>query len=410
MHHVFDGISDQAEQAYSESQNLQREMTVSDDVTSMLRVIAPVFLLSATLSATPADDSVPTAPTAVWWNKDYLREIGSIPDCTTALRSWRPKGYAPGDYYTVEMTMPDNSIRECRTVSEWLDARTKGGYAHTTVAMVMESHFSERLAAYAVIPHLLPSTRSGFKAEDWSHDARFLINSDDKCYRGKRFKFTEVTWELEPNLCSYENEDEYEAARILARGDYDGDGSEDLLVSIGGGYKQGTLRHYENCLFTRRPSLRVVDISARLLDDVADAAAMTKHRRDLANSFGLPEGVPIKLNGQIGKGEKAAPIEAEFVFVDGFVMGNYQYRSIGKPIPVEGTLGAGSQACFAEYALDEQPNGRFRLKWKVEGDQLVLEGWWTEAIECQDVRLAGPLRKSKPSPSPTANQARSPRG
>ena len=407
---MFDGISDQVEQAYSESQNLQREMTVSDDVTSMLRVIAPVFLLSATLSATPADDSVPTAPTAVWWNKDYMKEIGSIPDCTTALRSWRPKGYAPGDYYTVEMTMPDNSIRECRTVSEWLDARTKGGYAHTTVAMVMESHFSERLAAYSVIPHLLPATRSRFKPEEWSHDARHLISSDDKCLHGKRLTYSEVKWELEPNRCSYENEDEFEISRVLARGDYDGDGSEDLLVFNAGGYKHGSLRFFNTRLFTRRPSGRMVETSARLLDAVNDPATIAKHRRDLANSFGLPEKVPIKLEGQLGDDDHAARIEAELVFVDGFVSGTYQYSRIGKPIPVEGTLGTLNRIEFAEFALDEQPNARFRLTWKVEGDQLVLEGWWTEAIQCQDVRLAGPLGNSKPSPSPTANQARSPRG
>jgi hypothetical protein len=219
-----------------------------------------------------------------------------------------------------------------------------------------------------------------------------------------------VKWELEPNRCSYENEDEFEISRVLARGDYDGDGSEDLLVFNAGGYKHGSLRFFNERLFTRRPSGRMVETSARLLDAVNDPATIAKHRRDLANSFGLPEKVPIKLEGQLGDDDHAARIEAELVFVDGFVSGTYQYSRIGKPIPVEGTLGTLSRIEFAEFALDEQPNARFRLTWKVEGDQLVLEGWWTEAIQRQDVRLAGPLGKSKPSPSPTANQARSPRG
>ncbi len=368
---------------------------------------ASFMLLSAVATfltqdgAGTADSVIPVSVIPVSWNKELLTEIHSPADCATALRSWRPDAIQAGEYYTVEMTMPDKTLRECTTVAEWLAARSQGGYAYTTVDMSMESHFIQRELAYSAIPHLLAAKSSGFDPEEWSRDVRMLISADDECVRGKRRTHAEVEWEFGPNEGSYTNPDEYEWVQVLARGDYDGDGSLDLVVAGGDGSLHGTMRGYSQRLFTRRASGRVVDISARLLDDMPDASAVATLRRDLAASYGLPEGVPLKLQGHMKIDERDIAIEAEIVLTDGFVTGTYQYSRIGTPIEIEGTLGTGQVITLAEYALDEQPNAWFGLKWKKDGDDLVLEGHWHEAMESNAVMLRGPLA----TPQVTAAEA-----
>ena len=373
-------------------------------MTTPLASIIPLLPSLLFHTATPVSEG--HGPIALWWDKDYLSEINSVADCLSEPQVWRPRSDARDDFYTVEMTMPDKSILECKTVAEWLDARAKGGFAYTTVAMAMESHFLERQFAYSVIPQLLQAEQSGFKPGEWSRDARDLIEADDHCNRGVRQRFAEVQWEFEPNNCSYQNEEEFEEVRVLARGDYDGDGWQDLVVSGAFGYKHGTLRHYDSRLYTKRPGGRVIDISARLLPGLPSADAMKSFRRDLSLSFGLPENVPVKLRGTLAKGDRAIPIEAELVFQAGFVRGTYHYTKIQKPIPLEGTLGTGESICLAEYAIDDQLNARFDLSWKLEGENLSLEGYWVEHIETSNVKLTGTLPTPKATATSAANQAK----
>ena len=373
-------------------------------------MISALLSIAPSLSWMPLDaqaaSQVPPPNLAVWWDRDYLTEIKSISDCTNALDTWRPAGMTTNDYYTVDMTMPDGSIRECKTVAEWLGARSKGGYAASTLDMAMESHFDERLLAYSVLPHLLPAKVGGFESSAWSRDAKHLVTADDNCVSGSRVKPAEVKWEFEPNRCFYEDESEFECARVLARGDYDGDGSLDLVVSTGGGYQQGSLRHYGTRLFTRRPSGRIVETSARLLDGMPDEDAIKEHRLGLAASFGLPEGIPIKLSGTLGAGDRTLLIDAEITINDGFVTGSYQYRKIGKPISIEGTLGVNQGIYIAEYALDEQPNARFALSWKRDSDRLLLQGHWWEAMETSEVKLEGVLPKQSSASNRTSDHAK----
>jgi hypothetical protein len=293
------------------------------------------------------------------------------------------------------MTMPDGKCSVCTSIAEWRTAQALGGYARSTLDMVMESHFRQRDLAYSTIPVLQPARQSGFVGAAWREIAPSLIGDDDDCARGQRLKRAEIKWEFEPNEVRYSDEQSFASAAVLARGDYDGDGWEDWVVWRSGGYQQGSLRYFDELLFTRRPGGRVVDISPRLLLGMPSTEDLAKHRSEIAASFGLPEGAEIVLKGTLECDDRPLEIEMRLTLLDGFITGSYRYAHTGKPIPVEGTLGAMRRMELAEYALDEQPNAHFGLEWEVRDGALHVKGYWCEAIQTHDVELAGALPVGK---------------
>jgi len=356
---------------------------------------------------TDIDATTPDKSLAVWWDRAYLSEIRSISDCANQWKAWRPISAHSKECLAVEMTMPNESKVGCATVAEWFAAIEKGGYAYSTYDITMESHFIERSIAYSAIPLLLPATRTGFKNDEWSTDVKQIIAVDDRCGDGKRLARRERVWEIEPHSGAYHDEEEWEHVRVLAKGDYDGDGWQDLVIAAGAGYTKGTLRYYTPQLVTRRGSDRIIDTSARLLDGQPSVAEIKRHRAALAESYGLPEGIPFVLRGTMKLLERTVTLEAELSFSDGFVTGWYRYSHIGTRIPLEGTMGSDQSIVLQEYALDElQPNAIFRLKWKRTGDSLSVTGHWTEFIESKDVELTGSLGKTKKPDAPKATPSR----
>lgn len=327
----------------------------------------------------------------VWWNRDALPEIAAPSDCVTGWGTWRPRTGAEGAFITVSMTMPDGSAHICRTIEDWHGARSRGGEAHSTLEMSMESHFIERAAAYAAIAHLVDAPRSGFVAERWPEWSRHLISCDDDCSSRTRVVPDGVRWTLEPNRVAYEDNDRGATARLLARGDLDGDGWEDLLVSIGEYARHGSLRTSAVRLFTCRESGRVIDVTPRLVTDLRAPLEFERHRLDLRDSFGLPEGAPIALRGEMEQGGGRVAIDATVLIADGYVVGSYRVGDDGMPLVVEGTLGPGGALVLSEFALGAQPNARFTLRWSRDGDAITIEGLWHESVEGERVRLTGTL-------------------
>lgn len=365
-------------------------------------------------------DSVPEIP--VWWNRDLLAEITSPDDCVSAWSTWRPRAAAGSSPYTVSMTLPNGTRFECRTVEEWHTARREGGYAHSTLDMSMESHFIERALAFGAIPCLDPAQRSGFDPARWHEQARHLIALDDACAGGVRLarrsaagddhgavkagaaadaargvaspapgNAEATSWTIEPAKVSFEDAAAGAWARVLARGDYDGDGWEDLVVFAGGFSKEGSLRHYRSELHTCRASGRVIDTTVRLLDGMPSRADLARHRLALESSFGLPEDSPIGLTGFMKSGDRTLAISASLVVSDGFVTGTYRYEGGSGPIPLEGALGPGGALTLAEFALGDQPNARFTLSWRRAGSAIAIEGLWRESSEGNRVTMTGAL-------------------
>ena len=343
----------------------------------------------------PRAVSPASTATPIWWNRDALPEINSPADCAPQALSWRLAGSEAGTHEKIVMTMPDDSTRSCATLAEWRAAHDLGGYAMSKIEMSKEIQFLERDLAYSVIPHLEPARHSGFAGMPWDKLAQKLVQEDDGCQKGKRVEENSVKWEFEPNVVWYSNETTFERVKLLARGDYDGDGWEDLIAMSSGGYTQGSGRFYSVRMFSCRESGRVINTSSRLVLGLPSKAQSALHRSRLASSCGLPEDTEILLKGSLQTNERPLDIEMRIRLKDGFVTGSYEYAHIGKPIPVEGTLGTDAQLALAEFALGEQPNGVFSLSWSVDARKLELSGLWHESLEGQRVRLEGSL----PSPA-----------
>ena len=338
----------------------------------------------------------------VWWNRAELPEIQTVADCEGAWVTWRPNSEVPAHAHTVELTMPSGQLVEAKSCAEWRVLTDAGGYAYSTFNVSMEGQFSERAALYSAIPHLKPARRSGFAGKPWASYARSFLTADDACLRGVRVKFDQVEWEVAELQIDYRDESTYQCAKLLARGDFNGDGWEDLILSTGGGAVQGSMRGYSVMMFTRRESDRVIDISAHLSGSPLSEEAMELHRRQIAASFGLPEGQRVKLRGVIGTVNGGIPVTADLLFVDGLVKGSYVYDRIGTPIPIEGSLGDGSLS-LSEFLLGNQPNAQWSLTWALENGVLKLEGYWSENLENNPVTLTGALSlpQTQPARAPT---------
>ena len=152
------------------------------------------------------------------------------------------------------------------------------------------------------INHLQPSSRSGFFGKPWSeYAADFLDEDDDWQEDGKVHHagghILHGKWSVDFE-CDEDNKDCFyqESATVLARGDYDGDGWEDKIVSTDKMSKSGSGRSYCRRLFTRRQSGRVFDTSNRLLLDRAlSPAMMIEMRAQLKQGFGVPQGVLYRI-------------------------------------------------------------------------------------------------------------------
>ena len=353
--------------------------------------------LASTLSDKPATakvDSKVTLP--IWWNSDSLPEITKIDDCAIQWTTWRPKPSKGSDFYSVPMSMPSGTSIEAKTCAEWAECVDAGGCAYSTYALSMESWFLERSLAFLTIPHLQPSSHSGFFGKPWSeYAADFLDEDDDWQEDGKVHHagghILHGKWSVDFK-CDEDNEDcfDQESATVLARGDYDGDGWEDMIVSTAKMSVSGSGRYYYRRMFTRRQSGRVLDTSNRLLLDRAlSPVMMTEMRAQLKQGFGVPQGVPISLSGTMDMEGQAHPFTMDLKFDDGFASGTYSLDDSGKTIEVEGSLGFGRTLWLNEFALGEHKNAKFFLSVSIERDEIKVSGLWGTHGDVNRLTLVG---------------------
>ena len=378
-----------------------------------LRLSIGVFACGVCLVGVRASgaDVPPAAPYPVWWNKAEFPEITTIADCAVQWSTWRPKSAWDIDYLTVPMLMPSGSFIEAATCAEWYEYMKYGGYAFSTFAITMESWFMFRALGYTTIPHLQPSPRSGFADKPWSEYAAHFLNEDDLwVYEGKverqsgrvAYDGWYAKFQCDGADCLH-----FDGATLVARGDYDGDEWEDMIVSTFRYAAQGSGRSFERRMFTRRESGRIIETSNRLFDRPVSPAMMTERRARLAQSFDVPEGVPITLTGSMEvETGVPSPITMILKFEDGFAIGSYSFDGDGKSIPVEGSMGFDRTIELSEFALGEQKSAEFLLDFQFD-QKLALDGLWCSNRDGNKVRLTSsvkdpvpPMRSEMPPPFP----------
>lgn len=333
----------------------------------------------------------------VWWLNDATLTIQSAADCERLWNTWRPKPDEGSDPYEVEMTMKDDRKVTARTCKEWAAAMDAGGYAYTTVDMTMQSWFLDASARLAMVPALVPSRHSAFAGQPFRAYAPAL---SEYCMYAAASRLRQAA--KPDRITSSVKGDEFscvlvdaeweEMFRVVARGDYNGDGWEDLVVSSAQHALSGSGRSYDWAVYTQVGKGRLIPITAQASDRPLTPEQMTQRRAAIARSFGLPEDREITLRGTLKDATETLPVTCRLRFKNGFATGSYQYDRVGKPIELSGSLGFDGALLLREFGgAGSVPTGDFRLDYAVEGGRLRVKGFWHDQNEGFDVQLEGAL-------------------
>ena len=140
---------------------------------------------------------------------------------------------------------------------------------------------------------------------------------------------------------------QYRWANLLARGDYDGDGWEDLLFSTAGSQYKGSWRNYSLVLFTRRDNGRLMEITQRFMNDIDWRQKLPALRKWWANNCGIPADQWFTLQGtcncsdEVGSGDRFNEkhcLHMRVKFDHGYMQGTYYCDRVGREMPIAGAL------------------------------------------------------------------------
>ena len=140
---------------------------------------------------------------------------------------------------------------------------------------------------------------------------------------------------------------QYKWANLLARGDYDGDGWEDLLFSTASSQYKRSFRGYSVALFTRRDNGRLVEITQRFMNDIDWRQKLPALRKWWANNCGIPADQWFTLQGtcncsdEVGSGDRfneKHDLHMRVKFDHGYMQGTYYCDRVGREMPIAGAL------------------------------------------------------------------------
>ncbi len=140
---------------------------------------------------------------------------------------------------------------------------------------------------------------------------------------------------------------QYRWANLLARGDYDGDGWEDLLFSTAGSQYKRSWRNYSLALFTRRDNGRLMEITQRFMNDIDWPQKLPALRKWWANNCGIPADQWFTLQGtcncsnEDGSGDRFDEkhgLHMRVKFDHGYMQGTYYCDRVGCEMPITGAL------------------------------------------------------------------------
>ena len=140
---------------------------------------------------------------------------------------------------------------------------------------------------------------------------------------------------------------QYRWANLLARGDYDGDGWEDLLFSTAGSQYKGSWRNYSLVLFTRRDNGRLMEITQRFMNDIYWPQKLPALRKWWADNCGIPADQWFTLQGtcncsdEVGSGDRFNEkhgLHMRVKFDHGYMQGTYHCDRVGCEMPIAGAL------------------------------------------------------------------------
>jgi len=268
-----------------------------------------------------------------------------------------------------------------RTCAEWDACVERGGYPLTTFDIAMASWFDGGALLLSNLPHMSASTQSAFAGVPFETYAPLVSDVHrDAVLRGEVRNSIDsradgVGMDISKDRIEIDDGYRREVLDVIARGDFDGDGWEDLLVSGMVYATQGSLRYPTRALMTRRGDGPMMDITPLLCDRPPCESEIAWRRALIRDSFGLPQGSVARLTGTISSasGGVGEPIEMQLLVYWSLVEAQVSCANRSN-MKFVGCVGFDHQILLRPVSGSEAPWAEWRLEWRPFADGIEVEG------------------------------------
>jgi|GEM_PF-1647305 len=181
--------------------------------------------------------------------------------------------------------------------------------------------------------------------------------------------------ELRGNSLTRETEGWMEGAELLAFGDIDGDGWEDMLIERYNASMQGSFSETGIEAWTRLAAGRLVQLCDRVPQHMPSQQDWADRRRDWAANFGLPIAREVLLEGTCTcqLDDQGHDLSLRLVARHGIITGTKWCERHDHQVTVAGSLGAGV-GVLHEYAIDDLPTASWEFDWTLKDGRLQFVG------------------------------------
>ena len=334
------------------------------------------------VSCSPQDGSGRSDRLLVWWSRRNIPELTAPSDCDRLWRTWRPQDSSDEPPLVVEMTMPDGRKVDVKTCAEWDDCRERGGYPLTTYDITMDSWFSHGALLLSNLPHMTPSAQSAFAGVSFdSYALELTYQHRGLVGRGPApsspdTEVPSLRTEITPNRVEIDDRVFREFLDVIARGDYNGDGWEDLLISGMVYASQGSLRYPTSALKTKRGDGVVIDITPQLCERPTCCDDIARRRGLLRDSFGWPQGRVIEFVGTSASETDASPVAIRMeLAVQHSIVDVKLFRGDQQtPAILVGCIGFDDAMLLHDVPGSGIQSEEWRLKWAFAGGGVEITG------------------------------------
>jgi hypothetical protein len=315
-----------------------------------------------------------------WTSDEFLCALRPA-DCERVWQHGGDGGECPGASFELELgaEADGSAARIVTTCAEWRASLDAGVYAVSNLQIDAESRAIRLSGLLLCLPHMRASPNSGFIDVDLARLAGEILPPavDETRTAGLEGQ----SWTIQRNEIRRTDASWSSSVEPIALGDLDGDGWEDMLLFATESAVGGSLRHYENAMFTRRADGRLVSITGRIPTHPCTEQEMEGRRAQWRANFGLPGHRDIELAGRCEctggepvDGRVTHSIRVRLSLDEGFLTGTLQCERDPRDIPISGALWTGSTGVIHEFGIDGSRTADTEFTWSVTDGVVTIGG------------------------------------